>query len=145
MKTALIAALMALIAIGCLAGASPSDPFKSSEPSESMAPVRLLTGVPANMGDGDGCFTNAIEGELTVDPKYGTAIVTTTPPEGLTATIAWRPGFTGRRVGSEIEVLDPNGNVVATTGNKYRIAGGGVDWPEPPIKVFWACDFVDQK
>ena len=106
--------------------------------------VELLTGIPGN-GGGGGCFTNAIEGNLIVDPKYGTAIVTTTPPEGLTAIVAWRPKFSARRVGSEVAVFDPNGRVVATSGHEYRIAGGGVTWADPPINVFWACDFVTQQ
>jgi hypothetical protein len=35
----------------------------------------------------------------------------------------WPPGFTGRRVGSEVAVVDTNGNLVATTGQSYSIKG----------------------
>jgi hypothetical protein len=35
--------------------------------------------------------------------------------------LAWPRGFTARRAGSEVEVLDPSGNVVLTTGRRYRL------------------------
>jgi len=35
----------------------------------------------------------------------------------------WPPGFTGRRVGSEVAVFDTHGDLVATTGRSYSIAG----------------------
>jgi hypothetical protein len=62
-------------------------------------------------------------------------------------TVAWRPGFTARRSGSEVEVLDPQGIVVATTGRSYRFSGGivsaggspGLQLPEPTAQVIWAC------
>jgi hypothetical protein len=108
------------------------------------APVSLLSGVPSGFGD-VGCFTNFAAGPLIVDPDDGTAIVDGAMG-GATTPVMWRPGFSGRRVGSEVEVLDPDGEVVATTGRSYRIAGGYVDHAlpggGPPIRVFWACDFV---
>jgi hypothetical protein len=115
-------------------------------------PVQLLTSPPRFI---PGCFTNSASGPLIVDPKYGTAIideimikVTGTRPPPIP--VAWRPDFTARRIGSEVEVLNPQGNVVATTGRSYVIAGGyvsaggssGLDWPQLPTGVFWACDFV---
>ena len=35
--------------------------------------------------------------------------------------VIWPRGFVGRRVGSEVEVLDRDGNVMATTGREYQI------------------------
>jgi hypothetical protein len=110
-------------------------------------PVQLLTGPP---GDWGGCFTNAAAGPLSVDPKYGTAIIDNDVRSTSPVTVAWRPGFTGRRIGSEVQVFDPHGNAVAITGKSYVLAGGyvsaggssGLDWPGLPIDVFWACDFV---
>ena len=118
-------------------------------------PVPLLTG----SGLSGGCFTNHADGPLVVDPTYGTAIIdmdaVAGAPPGLPPPspipVAWRPGFTGRRVGSEVEVLDPHGKVVAVTGHKYSIAGGYVgpgsmgSWPELSTNVFWACDMVFPK
>lgn len=44
---------------------------------------------------------------------------------GMTFTglpVVWPSGFTGRRAGSEVEVLDAAGNVRATTGRHYYIS-----------------------
>jgi len=81
------------------------------------------------------CYTNSAEGPLIFDPTYGTAI-RDLDSGGTTVPVTWRPGFTARRVGAEVEVLDPDGNAVALTGRSYRIAGGYVH------DEFWACDFV---
>ncbi len=112
-------------------------------------PVQLLTGQPIG---GSGCFAAVGSGLLVVDPTYGTAIIDNHLPSmvqlrDVPVTVAWRPGFTARRSGSEVEVLDPQGNVVATTGRNYTILGGyvapggtsGVEWPDLATNVFWAC------
>jgi hypothetical protein len=104
--------------------------------------VSLLTRDPFG---GKGCYVAEASGRLVVDPSHGTAII---PPDGSTGTVrdrtivAWRPGYTARRIGSEVEVLDPQGRVVATTGHSYIIPGGylyPVDWPDLPTTVWWAC------
>jgi hypothetical protein len=115
-------------------------------------PVPLLTGVgPGLVGNGGqmSCYTDFAEGLLIVDPTYGTAIIDHDLPfaQPKAVTIAWRNGFAARRVRSEVEVLDPAGNVVAITGHNYRIAGGytgriQTSWPSPPGSMFVACDFV---
>lgn len=131
MRRAATALALALGLVGCVVTAPQGDV------------VQLVTGVPPGLRGNNGevaCYTNSVTGLLTVDPTYGTAIT------GPYTPVVWRPGFTGRRVGSEVAVLDPKGNVVATTGHTYTIAGGyvggGPDWPEMPTRVFWACDFV---
>jgi hypothetical protein len=116
-------------------------------------PVQLLTGPPG--GNGGSCFAASASGLLVVDPTYGTAIVdnnlqSMVPVSDVPVTVAWRPGFIARRSGSEVEVLDPQGNAVAITGRSYRLDGGylqadgssGFKWPELPTRVFWACDSV---
>ena len=108
------------------------------------SPVPLLTGPPhgeENTTGPIGCFTNHADGALIVHEQYGTAIIDTQGGglKPLATPIMWRPGFTARRSGFEVEVLDANGLVVATTGRTYSIAGGYVG--ENP-RVFWACDFV---
>jgi hypothetical protein len=112
---------------------------------QSGANVPLLTGVPpiSRGNDGSiGCFTSSASGPLVADPKYGVAI-RDTDTGGDLSPVAWRPGFTGRQVGSEVEVLDPDGKVVAMTGKSYRIRGGYVgDDAIWPVAVFWACDLV---
>jgi hypothetical protein len=115
-------------------------------------PVQLVTGVPpiARGSNGEvGCFLDFAVGQLASDPTYGTTITDETAgaPTPLPAPVAWRPGFTARRVNGEVVVRDPTGTVVATTGHRYKIvggyAGGSADWPEMPTRVFWACGYVD--
>lgn len=63
-------------------------------------------------------------GRLIVDGDRGTSIVVEGGDFGTTGAklqVLWWPRYTGRRVGNEVEVLDPDGKVVATTGRRYRI------------------------
>jgi hypothetical protein len=121
-----------------------------SEPPDGGS-VQLLTGAVFSR---PGCFTDSASGRLVTDPKYGTAIVdedlmTVTHKASVTP-VAWKPGFTARRAGDEVEVLAPDGHVVAITGKRYRIDGGYVGpyvggssgWPGLATSVFWACDQV---
>ena len=69
-----------------------------------------------------GCWLHVEErsDELIADSTSGTAIKY---GDGTIVPAKWPPGYTGRWVGSEVEVLDRAGNVVATTGRRYRF-----DW-----------------
>jgi|SRR5215212_4124815 len=73
--------------------------------------VELLTGL-------DSCYAGAqspnFGGLLISDPEYGTRI------DGRP--VMWPSGYTGRRVGTEVEVVDQSGNLVARTGREYRIS-----------------------
>jgi hypothetical protein len=63
-------------------------------------------------------------GRLVVDGSRGTSIVVErgdVASPGAEVQVLWWPRYTARRVGNEAEVLDPDGNVVATTGRRYRI------------------------
>jgi hypothetical protein len=121
--------LMVLLLAGC--SMAPSDP------------VSLLT---ANPLAGPGCYAESDTGRLVADPKYGTAIVgdfNAWANGGIAVhqvPVAWRPGFTGQRVGAQVEVLDSQGHVVAVTGQSYSIDGGSIPWQGFPDGVFWACD-----
>jgi hypothetical protein len=84
---------------------------------------------------------------LVADPTYGTAISVTNGNDQVTTPVAWPRGFTGRRVGSEVEVLDPHGNVVATTGHNFTVSGGyaseglmGVSFSYRARSAFLECD-----
>lgn len=77
---------------------------------ESGDRVQLLT---ADLG----CFAGGehqVTAPLVADAEHGTTFT------GLP--VVWPRGFTGRRAGSEVEVLDAAGNVRATTGRRYWIA-----------------------
>jgi hypothetical protein len=63
-------------------------------------------------------------GRLVADGDRGTSIVVEDGDFGTAGDrlpIAWWPRFTGLRVGDEVEILDPDGHVVAITGHRYRI------------------------
>jgi hypothetical protein len=120
-----------LLALGvALAGCTPT------------APVPLLTG---DNPDGDlmsgGCYTNSANGPLVTDPVYGTAIQDDTggPEPWPVAAVMWPMGYTARHAGSEIEVVNREGLVVAKTGNRYHIEGGYVGGSTP---AFLACGYV---
>lgn len=113
--------------------------------------VQLITAPASHTG----CFVADQYGLLVVDPTDGTALTGTGHPnmrlgsDGL-STVAWPHGFTARRSGSEVEVLDPQGNVVATTGRSYHFLGGfvqaggaGLGWPELTKSVLLACGHLD--
>jgi hypothetical protein len=66
---------------------------------------------------GVGCFTARTDGLLLADREYGTVLEGGTP-------VAWPKGFTARWAGSEVEVYDADGHLVAFTGQHYSLDGG---------------------
>ena len=104
----------------------------------------------------EACYTSAAGGLLTVDPQYGTAIRDTHMRDpndpGPASPVMWWPGFTAWRVGSEVEVRDPAGRVVAITGREYRLEGGywseditptaSNQWAFSGPRAFFACGAV---
>ena len=84
-----------------------------------------------------GCYLSFTEGPLVVDPTYGTAIVGTSGPvqNFEPEPVMWPNGYQARRSGSEIEVLDQSGRVVARTGTSIHIAGGSTEeyWAACPL------------
>jgi hypothetical protein len=87
-----------------------------SAPPVGPVPVKLLT-------YHEHCHPAPVVGLLVVDPLYGTAIRFS--DYGASEPVAWGPGFTGRHAGSEIEVLAPDGSVLAVTGKCLEFAGVG--------------------
>jgi hypothetical protein len=104
----------------CLPGCGSKAP--AGEPVELLTDdaVRGTVNDDGTMGYACWLPVDRSSDELIADPKYGTAIKY---GDGTTVPATWPAGFTGRRVGSEVVVLDPNLNVVATTGRRYH-----VDW-----------------
>jgi hypothetical protein len=100
-----------------------------------VAPPRLLT------YDLDSCHPAPHPGLLAADPTYGTVLWAagdgSTPPPGLGEPVAWPSGFTARYTGSEVEVVDGGGRVIAITGRRYELIGVGVD--VGGIRAFGAC------
>jgi hypothetical protein len=112
-----------------LAGCAPADS------------VHLLTGDDQMTRNGAGCYTNFAAGLLTADPVNGTRIAdeSTGGPGAPVVAVMWPPGFTARRSGGEVEVLDRSGGVIVTTGNRYQIEGGYIGDID---RVFLACGYV---
>jgi hypothetical protein len=168
MRRAITAVGLAVCVLGCSSTSGPpGEPSTpSGEPSgarggeRSPTPSSVPAPVPADgpfelaYGDGpadgrDGACSLGwwTGGELVVDPRGGTGVIVEGgdfASVGDTMQVLWWPKFTGRRVGTEVEVRDPDGHVVATTGQRYRIeaaypfdAGfvvcGGELTPLPPV------------
>ena len=84
----------ALCLLACNSAAPPADW------------VELVTISPAGE---IGCWLMPTYGELIADAEFGVALKGGTPA-------VWPTGYTGWRVGSEVEVVDSYQNVVARTG-----------------------------
>jgi hypothetical protein len=106
----------------------------------SGRPVPLLTGWGALAPHDDeriGCYTNFAVGQLVVDAEFGTALI----EDGREAVpVMWPPGTTGRQAGSEVEVVNKKGEVIARTGNRYQIEGAGS--ARYPLPGWLACGYV---
>ena len=74
-------------------------------------------------------------GQLVTDPTYGTAIV----EHVRLMPVMWPPGYVGRQIGSDIEVLDTSGQVVARTGNLVQLPVG---YSGSDPRVFLTCGYV---
>lgn len=70
-----------------------------------------------------GCYVANTTGLLIVDATAGTAIVSEDMSK-KTAQVLWPAGYTARRSGDQVEVLDRAGHVVARTGERYELLGG---------------------
>jgi hypothetical protein len=69
----------------------------------------------------EGCYTSGIAGELVTDPTAGTAIIDTT---GRRYVVTWPGSWTGRRSGSEVEIINRLGKVAYKTGTQVNLSGG---------------------
>jgi hypothetical protein len=91
---------LALFLLGCGSAVPPQDR------------VQLVTDNSDAWFYGGGfrsaCWLMPSSGQLIADPEFGTAFGEGTPAK-------WPPGYTGRRVGPEVEVVNRDGKVVATT------------------------------
>ena len=106
---------IAALALVAVAACGPS----AVDPSAVPERVVLLTRDPSVIG----CPANVVHGPLVVDIKAGTAII----DNGVRKPIRWPPGYSGRRSGGEIEILDASGTVVGRTGTVVALDGGEVE------------------
>lgn len=120
MRRAVGSVALALTLLGCHGGPA-SAPGASAEvldaPSLSAAlgPVPLLT-VDTQTSFGSCVADLYYVADLIADPKSGA------PTDAATGkSFAWPRGFTTRRAGTEVEVLDAAEKVVLLTGQRYRL------------------------
>jgi len=81
------------------------------------SPVTLKHITP---GGPNNCYLPAFDGKLVSD----TTAVTVFISQYGRWPVLWPAGWTGRSSGSEVEVLDPRGTVVARTGTSFSPSGG---------------------
>ena len=105
-KRLALAMLLILAAAGCTGG-----------PSASADTVALKGRI-----DGSHCHAGFTDGTL-VAQAIGVGMLR--DEDGRIVDIYWPDGFTGRRAGTEIDILDGSGRVVARTGQRYKLLGGG--------------------
>ena len=101
MRRIIAGAAVVIVLLGWAAWAHPWAPA-----------VPLLTGVSA-----EGCFAGGEPGQtgsLLPDAQFGTSF------KGQP--VMWPDGFSARRAGDQVAVLNSSGQVVATTGRLYHIS-----------------------
>jgi hypothetical protein len=116
MRRVLVVWLAALLVAGC-------GSFGLS------VPLRTATG-PGPLPEGS-CYLSYGGGDFIEHPTYGVAVAN----ENGIYELEWPIGFTARRSGGNIEVLDTKGTVVAVTGRKIRIDGSSWGPPPGPVRV----------
>jgi hypothetical protein len=92
---------LALLLPGCQipTGAAPS-------PTGEQVPLITVETQPC-------CYLLYSVVDVVADPRFGTADKATGEP------LRWPAGYSAWRVGTEVEVRDPVGKVVLTTGGRY--------------------------
>jgi hypothetical protein len=81
----------------------------------------------------DSCWLVYRVVDVIADPTVGTVV------KGDGSPLRWPSGFTGWRVGSEVEVHDGAGKVVLTTGGRYRISPANNGGPYDPNDFVAGC------
>ena len=78
--------------------------------------------------------------DIVADPNVGTVSKQGWP-------LKWPQGYTGWRFGSEVQVLDPKGEVVLTTGQRYELSlnasvDNGFSFPTPTTDLEWTAGCI---
>lgn len=80
-----------------------------------------LPGGPVAIRTGPvGCYLSNIEGELVPDPADGVAIIM---PGGTRRPVIWSSSWSGRKSGSEVEIINSRGKVEFRTGSYVHLSG----------------------
>ena len=102
----------------------------------SQAESVPLTTVDTVVADG-GCVLLYQVVDVVADPASGTPVI-----KGGGDPLLWPRGFHARRAGVEVEVLDPAGAVVLTTGGRYWMCPKQwePDWVIGQVKPCSSCE-----
>jgi hypothetical protein len=80
------------------------------------------------------CFLSYSVVDVKASSTFGTVIKGTDMP------LRWPAGYTAWRAGSEVEVRDPDGTVVLTTGARYWISPTQPDWVVGEVRLCPECE-----
>jgi hypothetical protein len=86
-------------------------------------PVALRTTETPGYGTQYGCYAAGTGGQLVVDAEAGTAVLETEMSHSRVQ-VTWPRGYTARRSGGEVEILNRYGEVVARTSTEVHLVGG---------------------
>ncbi|MEO8502124.1 MAG: hypothetical protein ABI565_14485 [Vicinamibacteria bacterium] len=78
--------------------------------------------VPLRTSSKPACYAGLWGGGLAFDP--GTNTFTFTPDSYGSVPVEWPSSWTGRRSGSEVEILNRHGEVLYRTGTRVHLQGG---------------------
>ena len=116
-KDVVVRPTVGLLAGAMLAGATLAACLASPTPSQSGS-VALATSSADAFAVG--CPAGRIDGVLVTDDGSGTAVVA----QGERHAVIWPYGYTARSTAGAVEVIGPDGDVVAHTGEPVGLAGG---------------------
>ena len=105
----LIGGLLAALALDL--GASPATPALVAIPTSDAVP-------------GQACNGALLEGKLIAHPQWGLAVQNIGAEPLL---VFWPHGWYRRDSGDHVELLDPDGEVIARAGDHISAGGGGIN------------------
>lgn len=120
MLRVVISVALAMSLLGCYGGSASApgasvDGLAGPSVSPTGGPALLVT-VETQTSFGSCVLDLYYVADLIADSTFGT------PTDAATGkSFAWPKGFTTRRAGTEVEVLDAAGKVVLLTGQRYRM------------------------
>jgi hypothetical protein len=78
--------------------------------------------------------------DVVADPTFGAV---NGRKDGLGPQLTWPRGYTARWAGSEVEVLDPGGKVVLTTGRRYWLSPTSGSYSTFVVGEIRPCPFCE--
>ena len=110
---------LGLAVLGCSQPVPNQSPVAFQSPASNESSVPNGGSVPLDIDDAvsvDNCCVLAYTVmDVAADPDAGTV------DKASGRVLRWPLGFTARWAGAEVEVLDPTGKVVLTTGRRYYV------------------------